>query len=173
MHEGQSTVLRKCTAQAQCQARWRQLHTRPTGCLFHHRPRHPTIIFGADAIHPAPGTSDRPSFTALVGNVDSGAAKYVATMRAQETRKEIIQDLQSMVTVSCLLPWTYIDRNSSVFALQEILKMYMGYQAGVEKKAQPAPKRLLFYRDGVSEGEFIQVLEEGSSFCVISFTARH
>ncbi|VDC01533.1 unnamed protein product [Peniophora sp. CBMAI 1063] len=103
-------------------------------------PANPTIVFGADAIHPAPGTSDRPSFTALVGSVDSNAAKYVATMRAQETRKEIIQDLESMFT--------------------EILDLYMGYQRAIEKKAQPAPKRVIFYRDGVSEGEFQQVLDE-------------
>lgn len=33
---------------------------------------------GADVIHPAPGSDGRPSFTALVGNVDSDTAKYVA-----------------------------------------------------------------------------------------------
>jgi len=34
----------------------------------------------------------------------------------------------------------------------------MNYRSGVEKKS-PAPKRLLFYRDGVSEGQFRHVLE--------------
>ena len=33
---------------------------------------------GADVIHPSPGSDGRPSFTALVGNVDSDTAKYVA-----------------------------------------------------------------------------------------------
>jgi len=33
---------------------------------------------GADVIHPAPGSDGRPSFTALVANVDSDTAKYVA-----------------------------------------------------------------------------------------------
>lgn len=33
---------------------------------------------GADVIHPSPGADGRPSFTALVGNVDSDTAKYVA-----------------------------------------------------------------------------------------------
>ena len=71
----------------------------PRSVSFITDPAHPTIVLGADAIHPAPGTSDRPSFTAVVGSVDSNNAKYVATMLAQETRKEIIQDLQSMVAV--------------------------------------------------------------------------
>lgn len=54
---------------------------------------------GADVIHPAPGSDGRPSFTALVGNVDSNSAKYVATSRAQGSREEIIQDLREMAKV--------------------------------------------------------------------------
>lgn len=38
----------------------------------------------------------------------------------------------------------------------------MGYQKAVEKKALPAPKRIIFYRDGVSEGQFSHVLERGT-----------
>lgn len=54
---------------------------------------------GADVIHPAPGSDGRPSFTALVGNVDSNSAKYVATSRVQGSRVEIIQDLAEMAKV--------------------------------------------------------------------------
>lgn len=36
------------------------------------------LSLGADVIHPAPGSDGRPSFTSLVGNVDSDTAKYVA-----------------------------------------------------------------------------------------------
>ena len=38
----------------------------------------------------------RPSFTALVGNVDSENSKYVAKSAVQESRVEMIQDLQVM-----------------------------------------------------------------------------
>jgi len=54
---------------------------------------------GADVIHPAPGSEGRPSFTALVGNVDSDTAKYIADCRVQTSREEMIEDLQVMAKV--------------------------------------------------------------------------
>jgi len=104
-------------------------------------PRNPTIVMGADVIHPAPGSDGRPSFAALVGNVDSNSAKYVATSRVQGSREEIIQDLKEMA--------------------KHVLTMYMKYRQAVEKKASDfAPSRLIFFRDGVSEGQFKQVLDK-------------
>ncbi|KAI0677581.1 argonaute-like protein [Trametes maxima] len=101
-------------------------------------PHNPTIVMGADVIHPAPGADGRPSFTALVGNVDSDTAKYIADCRVQRSRQEMIDDLEDMAT--------------------NMIKMYQGYRRGVERK--PAdPKRIIFYRDGVSEGQFQQVLD--------------
>ncbi|KAJ6536633.1 Piwi domain-containing protein [Mycena sp. CBHHK59/15] len=81
--------------------------------------------------HPAPGSDGRPSFTALVANVDSDTAKYIAASRVQTSRQEMIEELQSMSKMA-------------------------------EKKAKgaSAPKRIIFYRDGVSEGQFKQVLEQ-------------
>lgn len=42
--------------------------------------QYPTMIIGADVMHPPPGANDRPSFTAVVGSVDSHTARYVAKM---------------------------------------------------------------------------------------------
>ena len=50
-------------------------------------------------IHPAPGADGRPSFTALVANVDSDTAKYIATSRVQTSRQEMIEDLYEMSKV--------------------------------------------------------------------------
>jgi eukaryotic translation initiation factor 2C len=50
-------------------------------------------------MHPAPGSTDRPSFTALVGSIDNSAVRYVSTMGVQTTRKEIIEAMDSMCTV--------------------------------------------------------------------------
>ncbi|KIM90880.1 hypothetical protein PILCRDRAFT_811377 [Piloderma croceum F 1598] len=104
-------------------------------------PRNPTIVMGADVIHPAPGSDGRPSFTALVANVDSDTAKYIATSRVQTSRQEMIDDLQSMS--------------------KYVLEMYMKYRTKMERKpGTGAPTRIIFYRDGVSEGQFQQVLDK-------------
>jgi len=102
-------------------------------------PLNPTIVMGADVIHPSPGSHGRPSFTALVANVDSDTAKYIATSRVQTSRQEMIDDLQEMS--------------------KHILTMYMAYRMKAEKQPDAAPKRIIFYRDGVSEGQFKQVLD--------------
>ncbi|KAJ7481095.1 argonaute-like protein [Mycena galericulata] len=105
-------------------------------------PHNPTIVMGADVIHPAPGSDGRPSFTSLVANVDSNTARYIATSCVQTSRVEIIEDLESMS--------------------KQVLSKYIEYREQVEKKAPgaSAPKRIIFYRDGVSEGQFKQVLEQ-------------
>jgi len=44
---------------------------------------------------------------------------------------------------------------------KHVLTMYMKYRQAVEKKASDfAPSRLIFFRDGVSEGQFKQVLDK-------------
>ncbi|KAH9914769.1 argonaute-like protein [Epithele typhae] len=102
-------------------------------------PHNPTIVMGADVIHPAPGTQGRPSFTSLVGNVDSDTAKYVAELQVQAGRQEMIEGLEEMAG--------------------KIIKMYQSYRSQAEGKRGVAPTRIIFYRDGVSEGEFQQVLD--------------
>ena len=104
------------TLQDQRQARWYQHNP---GSSVRHRSDRPSkpddchglanilwqpvpllmLLIGADVIHPAPGSDGRPSFTALVANVDSDTAKYIATSRVQTSGREIINDLQSMSKV--------------------------------------------------------------------------
>ena len=57
-------------------------------------------------MHPAPGSLDRPSYASLVANVDSDTAKYIAECRVQTARQEMIGSpddadpaLQSMAKV--------------------------------------------------------------------------
>ncbi|KAI9364457.1 Piwi domain-containing protein [Zopfochytrium polystomum] len=91
----------------------------------------PTIVFGADVTHPAPGSASNQSIAALVGSMDAQCSRYAAAIRVQKGRQEVIQDLASMAV--------------------ELLKTF--YQTCGAK-----PERILFYRDGVSEGQFADVL---------------
>ncbi|TFY68234.1 hypothetical protein EVJ58_g1134 [Rhodofomes roseus] len=112
----------------------------PRSVSFLTDPTNPTVVMGADVMHPSPGATDRPSFASLVANVDSDTSKYIADIRVQTGRREMINDLEEMS--------------------QRMLRMYMDYRRDIEKRATPtAPKRIIFYRDGVSEGEFQQVID--------------
>ncbi|CAB5179818.1 unnamed protein product [Rhizophagus irregularis] len=92
----------------------------------------PTILMGADITHSSPGYSKGPSYAALCGSMDAKASRYAASIRVQPGRTEIITDLANMV--------------------KELLKAF--YQTCGRK-----PKKILFYRKGVSESQFMKVLE--------------
>ncbi|KAF6147489.1 hypothetical protein GIB67_021315 [Kingdonia uniflora] len=92
-----------------------------------------TIIFGADVTHPSPGEDSSPSIAAVVASLDwPEVTKYRALVATQAHRQEIISDLQNMTV--------------------QHLKGF--YRANGHQK----PSRIIFYRDGVSEGQFSQVL---------------
>ncbi|KAL0947383.1 hypothetical protein HGRIS_013499 [Hohenbuehelia grisea] len=91
----------------------------------------PIMILGADVGHPSPG-SNRPSVTSLVFSHDVHAVQYAAISRVQQARQEIIEDLEEMVCEAV-------------------------YNFGRKNKAAPA--RMVFFRDGVSEGEFQKVAD--------------
>ncbi|KAJ7737366.1 argonaute-like protein [Mycena metata] len=116
--------------------------TDPAQVMLLSDPHNPTVVMGADVMHPGAGTTGRPSYAAVVSSVDSHAAKYVAIQSVQASRQELISDLQEMT--------------------KYLLEKYMSYREGVERvpPSAKAPKRLIFYRDGVSEGQFQQVLDQ-------------
>ncbi|CAN1794217.1 Protein argonaute 7 [Linum perenne] len=94
----------------------------------------PVIFMGADVTHPHPFDDSSPSVAAVVGSMNWPAAnKYVSRMRSQTHRQEIIHDLGTMVKE--LLDEFY----------QEVSKL---------------PRRIMFFRDGVSETQFSKVLKE-------------
>ncbi|KAJ7702361.1 Piwi domain-containing protein [Mycena rosella] len=91
----------------------------------------PFMIFGLDVSHPGPGAL-KPSIVSVVWSWDQAAASYVAYSDVQTPRVEVIQDLRPMVRRAI-------------------------YEFG---KQSPPPKRLIFFRDGVSEGELETVRTE-------------
>lgn len=70
-------------------------------------------------------------FPQVVGSMDAHPNRYCATVRVQQHRQEIIQDLAAMV--------------------RELLIQFY-------KSTRFKPTRIIFYRDGVSEGQFQQVI---------------
>ncbi|XP_064651862.1 protein argonaute-2-like isoform X2 [Lineus longissimus] len=92
----------------------------------------PVIFLGADVTHPPAGDASKPSIAAVVGSMDAHPSRYSATVRIQQHRQEIIQDLSTMV--------------------KELLIQFY-------KSTRFKPNRIIFYRDGVSEGQFQQVLQ--------------
>lgn len=93
----------------------------------------PVIFLGADVTHPPAGDNKKPSIAAVVGSMDAHPSRYAATVRVQQHRQEIIQELSSMV--------------------RELLIMFYKSTGGYK------PHRIILYRDGVSEGQFLQVLQ--------------
>ncbi|CAI9104926.1 OLC1v1003718C1 [Oldenlandia corymbosa var. corymbosa] len=100
-----------------------------------------TIIFGADVTHPQPGEDSGPSVAAVVASMDwPEATKYRAQVSAQRHRQEIIQDLCK------------VDQNGKVGGI--IREQLIAFRRSTGLK----PERIIFYRDGVSEGQFNEVL---------------
>uniref|UniRef100_A0ACD5XDA3 Uncharacterized protein n=1 Tax=Avena sativa TaxID=4498 RepID=A0ACD5XDA3_AVESA len=106
----------------------------------------PTIIFGADVTHPPPGEDSASSIAAVVASMDwPEITKYRGLVSAQPHRQEIIEDLFS-VTKDPVKGTTV---NGGM--IRELLIAF-------RRKTGRRPERILFYRDGVSEGQFSHVL---------------
>ncbi|KAB5595488.1 Argonaute-like protein [Ceratobasidium theobromae] len=102
----------------------------------------PVMIMGADVMHPAPGAHGRPSFASVVGSVDFNATRYTAVSSVQDSRVEIIDDLEDMV--------------------YELLERHACWKSDHEKKKIKFPQRIVYYRDGVS-GRILPRFGEGAA----------
>lgn len=90
-----------------------------------------TILLGADVGHPGPGVQ-KPSVTGVVYSHDQFATQYVAVTGVQSPRVELIENLRKYVAEA-------VDNFG--------------------KKNRAVLRRVIFYRDGISEGEFSHVAE--------------
>ncbi|KNC96140.1 uncharacterized protein SPPG_08528 [Spizellomyces punctatus DAOM BR117] len=92
----------------------------------------PTLICGADVTHAAPG-SGAPSVAAVVTSLDKQATRYRTFLAAQPSRLEIIQDMEKIM-------------GDAVESFKKAIGTF--------------PQRLIFFRDGVSSGQFKEVREK-------------
>ncbi|OWZ16857.1 Argonaute1 [Phytophthora megakarya] len=90
-----------------------------------------TIIFGADVTHPSPMDKTRPSVAAVTASMDANFIRHASAIRAQGHRVEQIMDLKDMTI--------------------ELMKQFY-------RQTRGKPDRIVFYRDGVSEGQFHMVM---------------
>ncbi|KAJ4782298.1 Argonaute family protein [Rhynchospora pubera] len=105
----------------------------------------PTIIFGADVTHPETGEDSLPSIAAVVASQDwPEVTKYAGLVCAQAHRQELIQDLYK----------TWHDPQRGTVTGGMIRELLISFRKATGQK----PLRIIFYRDGVSEGQFYQVL---------------
>ena len=99
----------------------------------------PVMIMGADVSHPAPETRGvKPSIAAIVASMEPTATCYQTEVRVQDTsldswNEEVINDMKN-VTKALMMKF---------------------FQATRRK-----PEKLIMFRDGVSEGQFLTVLSQ-------------
>ncbi|KAF2748589.1 Piwi-domain-containing protein [Sporormia fimetaria CBS 119925] len=98
-----------------------------------------TLVLGADVTHPGSSALiGAPSITAVVGSVDEFAGRFLGLMRLQsKSDKEVIdpENLQSMVA-DRICDWV------------------------IEQDKSALPPNILYYRDGVSEGQYSQIQKD-------------
>ncbi|KAF9321154.1 Protein argonaute 10 [Podila horticola] len=92
----------------------------------------PTMVIGADVTHPSAGEA-RPSIVAVVGSMDEHAFRYAGRLQIQDGRCEVIDRLKYLV--------------------YELIAAFV-------MRNRARPQRILFYRDGVSDGQFAQVMKD-------------
>ena len=101
--------------------------------------KRPVMFIGVTMKHPCPGNDKfTPSIAAMVGSIDSKLAKYVSCVRFQnyqylKWRLEMIDKFEDM----------------AYELLQGFRQFYKGH----------LPERIIYYRSGVSEGQFTQLLD--------------
>lgn len=89
------------------------------------------MFVGADVTHPSPDARDIPSVVGVAASHDQVGFRYNCAWRLQNPTEEMIQDLENI--------------------LVEQLNLYKA------KNGNRLPAKLMYYRDGVSDGQFGQV----------------
>ncbi|XP_024894018.1 protein argonaute-2-like [Temnothorax curvispinosus] len=93
--------------------------------------KYPCMLVGADVTHPSPDSKDSPSIAAVAASRDKSAFRYNVALRLQQPKEEMILDLEEIILTQ--------------------LRVYM-------QETKCCPKRIVYYRDGVSEGQLPQVM---------------
>ncbi len=92
------------------------------------------MVFGASVIHPGSDEKKTPSVSAVCASIDTDFTRYVGRYNMnRKIRNEIIEKLDEIAA--------------------DLLRRF-------EKKNQKLPSQIIFYRDGVAEGQFQHVVHD-------------
>lgn len=91
-----------------------------------------TMVVGGDLTHPPKMDEDMYTLASLVGSMDLDSGRYIARIEPNPAKVDIIDNIQSM--------------------MGELLDKYFELNGEL-------PEAIVYYRDGVSEGQFQEVLQ--------------
>ncbi|KAK4502389.1 hypothetical protein PRZ48_005814 [Zasmidium cellare] len=107
-----------------------------------------TMLVGIDVTHPSPGsTKGAPSIACIVASTDSSMFQWPGSIRRQEGRVEMVAKLDEMV--------------------DERLALWQKRNSG------RLPTKIVIYRDGVSEGQYDDVLKKELPSFETAFEKRY
>lgn len=90
------------------------------------------MFIGADVTHPSPDQKNIPSVAGVASSYDDIGFRYCCAYRIQDPKQEMIIDLDNIIVEHLM---TYKSKNGGKL-----------------------PAKIMYYRDGVSDGQFNQVL---------------
>ena len=108
----------------------------------------PTMIIGADVSHPAPGIS-QVSIAAITVSMDTTASRYCAAVQSNGVRRELIAS------------------DNVVNMTEPLIQRWMETVGGGR-----LPKHVYYFRDGVSEGGYIPLIQNEVADLKLAFSHK-
>ncbi|KRY35297.1 Dolichyl-diphosphooligosaccharide--protein glycosyltransferase subunit STT3A, partial [Trichinella spiralis] len=109
----------------------------------------PVIFMGADITHPPAGDGSKPSIAAVddvVGSMDAHPSRYSASVRMQYPRRVPDERTGRM-------------KDERLERIEDLALMVKELLIQFYQSTRFKPTRIILYRDGISEGQFYQVLQ--------------
>ncbi|XP_055531383.1 protein argonaute-2 isoform X2 [Wyeomyia smithii] len=132
------TIFKKGTDQSTLNNIWLKINAKTNGTnhklVQNYKPpfaRKHVMFVGADVTHPSPEQTNIPSVVGVAASYDLEGFRYNCCYRLQNPKDEMIRDLENIVCKQLRL---YQQQNNSL------------------------PELIMYYRDGVSEGQFAEIL---------------
>ncbi|KAJ3145953.1 hypothetical protein HK101_002392, partial [Irineochytrium annulatum] len=108
----------------------------------------PTMLMGADVTHPPVGMDEKPSIAAVVASMDADASIYWIQLGIQRHKETFVTQTGE------------VNRRKAQESILDLRSMTKKHLDSFKARNARYPERIIFYRDGVSEGQFDEVLRK-------------